>query len=1129
MPPHVSRKRTSPAPTPPPPKRTKISRTTKPKKSVFDSIDESVSRNSTPEAAAKYLSKLEDSNDESDEQTDFEFEDVPGVQSNKEDEEENGEEMDWEDAIQTADNQEDIVRGEDGDGVDTTGDVEISDVQISLTDNGSYETAIEKAANTLRKGLSKRERQVRNGTHCAHVQAMMFHNVIRNSWLNDKELQGTLLNGLPEGIRIEIDKWREDMGLSLPLMSTTSKKAKRGHKRTNKNKRGGRDWDVDADRLDKTSVNMSRGDPTLRILRTLVIYWRKRFVPTCPGIRKIGYMPLRRLTQEINSWKKNQKDFMKHGERIENVQDFRRISKLYEGSRDVGAQLFTALLRGLGLETRMISSLQPPGIGWGKIEEAKVKAQVVLDDSDASTKEVTLSKTTKKPVREKKKQSKSKKNSQKDGDNIISLDTDSDDLSSAISLSGDDSSVVDVTLNHIKKRSKKYDRDLHWPVYWSEVLSPVSNTWVPVDAMVLATVATNGELLAAFEPRGKMADTTKQVICYVVAHSTDGSAKDVTVRYLKKNQFPGRTKGFRVLPEKIKILDRRGKVQKIQDHDWFHSVISILERPVDKLTYADGLESSSVLNPILPTDQKSKIEMESLQWYKQSAEFVLERHLRREEAILPNSKPVKQFTIPSSDKKSNPTTSANNASITEPVYRRSDVVACKTIESWHKEGRQPLPNVKPLKLVPMRAVTTTRKREIEEIERDTGEKPKQGLFSREQTEWIIPPPIGSDRIIPVNAFNNIDIYVPSMVPKGAVHIPRKGTARICRDLKISFAEACTGFEFGKRMAIPVITGVVVAEEHEQEVLKLWREREAERKRKEEEKRRKIMLGLWKKFLGGLRIVERIEKEYEHKDLDKIDEANPFVKKTGPAVNTMAEKSAKSGLKEEHRPDNFDGAAGGGFVIEREQIRDEKSGGDVDMQDHDDDMQGGFIPEDGEEVVSPTTVPISLQAAQVQLQKYRYSDDESITSLRDGQNIEHETSVVAIPPAKNASGSKRQSKTSAETTSKYFCPPSEKHPGKGRVTEGKISKRSKVDMKNTKGVPKRNSKAAAVMKSESVSGKGRKSNAKSHDEESPESEDLDNEFDGSSKTDVSGDSESEESEEAEVVKPRQTTARTRGKQ
>ena len=121
-----------------------------------------------------------------------------------------------------------------------------------------------------------------------------------------------------------------------------------------------------------------------------------------------------------------------------------------------------------------------------------------------------------------------------------------------------------------------------------------------------------------------------------------------------------------------------------------------------------------------------------------------------------------------------------------------------------------------MKMVSVRALTLRRKREVEEAERD-GEKLKQGLYALHQTDWIIPPPI-ENGIIPKNAFGNIDCYVPTMVPKGAVHIPLKSTVRICKRLNIDFAEAVTGFEFGKQIAVPLKVGVVVAKEHEQAVI-----------------------------------------------------------------------------------------------------------------------------------------------------------------------------------------------------------------------------------------------------------------------------------------------------------------------
>lgn len=63
-----------------------------------------------------------------------------------------------------------------------------------------------------------------------------------------------------------------------------------------------------------------------------------------------------------------------------------------------------------------------------------------------------------------------------------------------------------------------------------------------------------------------------------------------------------------------------------------------------------------------------------------------------------------------------------------------------------------------MKMVPVRAVTLTRKREVEEAERE-GEKLMQGLYALHQTDWIIPPPIRNG-IIPKNAFGNSEPFLP---------------------------------------------------------------------------------------------------------------------------------------------------------------------------------------------------------------------------------------------------------------------------------------------------------------------------------------------------------------------------------
>lgn len=965
-----------------------------------------------------------------------------GEDGDEDSDEEEGDDMQWEDAMAPA----------------TTATPrepqEIGDINITVNDDGSAYTAPLVSAATGKKGPSKKERTTRVLTHQLHVQSLMWHNTIRNSWLNDGEVQKLLVEGLSEGVKNEVRRWRESMG-SLSAQELDRKKEESVKKKGGKKGKGkSRDWGAEAKFQEAGVPDLSHGDPLLRLLRILTAYWRKRFTITAPGIRKVGYMPLKRLRDMIRGWKGDPRDQEEYGERIESKEQFRRAARKCEGSRDVGEQLFVALLRGLRVETRLVANLQPVGVGWSKGEEADVKnnkkekkAEVAnLESEDnVEVKGATLKEpAATKPNDKLKEEHPSRKSGRGKKEQPINLEESDSELSElSDSNSGgvkdsatpadeyDDESVVDVTpATKSKKPNKKYDRDLAFPNYWAEVLSPVSNTYIPVDPITISTIGSNAELLLAFEPRGKKADKTKQVICYTIAHSRDGTAKDVTVRYLKKHQLPGKTKGFRVGPEKVPIYNRKGKVRKYEEYDWFKTVMSGYIRPGPERTAADDLEEQTDLKPFKPATEKKEAEKESLQWYKQSADYVLEQHLRREEAILPSAKPVRTFTAGKGDKAKD-----------HPVYNRSDVVVCKTVESWHKEGRELKPAQQPMKYVPMRAVTLVRKREMEDAKRETGEALKQGLYSREQTDWIIPPPI-VDGVIPKNAFGNMDVYVPTMVPEGAVHLPLKGSAKLCRKLDIDYAEACTGFEFGKQRAVPVLTGVVVAEEYEDLVRDAWRTEQKEIRRKEDEKRRGVSLHWWRKMVMGLRIVERMREEYD--GIGGGGESNPFVKKA-EREGRKVEVGGSGAFRDE---------SGGGFFVPghdeeevpqtRKRPREEEqdaAGGGVggflpDAKDQDTNMGGGFLVEDnavdvGAEATANTCkgkisiTPISLQSmhkAAAAQERGEEDADEEVKAADEDDNAEPEPA----PKPKSRRAAASAAKTNAKAKP---APPVRKIPAK----------------------------------------------------------------------------------------------------
>jgi xeroderma pigmentosum group C-complementing protein len=963
MPPILSRKRSlsdSP-PSEPPPKRARASKSkSKPKPpaparrskvSVFETLDAPPKVKRTLSQTKALLDQEgEDSELFEEESSEDDFEDVPlnGAQKSKgkgkagEDSDES-EDDDWEDALGAHHH----TKPDHGSAPVITGD-------IALTLSAAPRTAFETKPDG-KKGPSKVQRQIRNVTHCMHVQYLMYHNLVRSAWMQDVEVQKILVEGMPAGCWRELEQYWKDAGIqdghkhvvvqnapSAPpkeemkdkkgtwkssgkkgvqvyespvkrnaTREDKKKKAPEGkEKATPTNDRKSRDWGATSEPLEPHTPNLSAGDPLLRLMTYLSAYWKSKFRITTPSLRKRGYLSPAALEAEINAWKDDIDHPGAFGERVENLEAFREKARKCEGSRDLGQQLFTALVRGLGIEARMVVSLQPVGFGWSQSEEgkprnvAKIKGAKPVEGSTSTN-------------------GKAKKDKE-------SVDTDMDD-------SSDLSSVISISSDEEERRAKKppkprkHGEELPYPTYWTEAISHLTHTPISVSPLPRTLVATSGSpTLADFYARGAAADKARQVFAYLIAFSSDNTAKDVTTRYLPKHQWPGRTKGFRMPVEKIPIHNKRGKVKRWEEWDWFKSVMRSYARPHDKRQPWDEVEEEGDLVPAEPERKKHMDEeggKETLAGYKNSAEYVLERHFRREEALKPGSKVIRQFV-----------TGKGENEKSEPVYRRKDVVSCKTQESWHKEGREVRAGQQPLKLVPMRAVTVNRKREIEERERLLdGEKVKQGLYSKAQTDWIIPDPI-VDGKIPRNAFGNIDVYVPTMVPKGSVHVPLKGTARICRKLNIDYAEACTGFEFGKQRAVPVLTGVVVAEENEDLLIDAWEVEEVEKQRKKRDKQEKFLLGLWRRFASGLKILARMKDEYGE---DVELPAKEKVVVVGPRDEEEDEKKGKlSEWEVFQNHTDFEGGfmrdesgpSGGGFTPERSR-----------QADRDMAMAGGFLP------------------------------------------------------------------------------------------------------------------------------------------------------------------------------------------
>lgn len=116
-------------------------------------------------------------------------------------------------------------------------------------------------------------------------------------------------------------------------------------------------------------------------------------------------------------------------------------------------------------------------------------------------------------------------------------------------------------------------------------------------------------------------------------------------------------------------------------------------------------------------------------------------------------------------------------------------------------------------------------------------------------------------IIPQNAFGNIDLYVPTMLPAGAAHLPFKGIAKVAKQMGVSYAEAVTSFEFKSQRAVPVITGIVVAEEKEAAVLDAYYKSTAAADERAKIRKEELALKRWAKLVNGLRVRLRLRAEY----------------------------------------------------------------------------------------------------------------------------------------------------------------------------------------------------------------------------------------------------------------------------
>jgi hypothetical protein len=234
--------------------------------------------------------------------------------------------------------------------------------------------------------------------------------------------------------------------------------------------------------------------------------------------------------------------------------------------------------------------------------------------------------------------------------------------------------------------------------------------------------------------------------------------------------------------------------------------------------------------------------------------YVLESKIGKRQALIPTAKAVGEFRE-------------------IPIFLRSHLSPLKSRDAWARLGRVISQGQEP-------ASRQTYVPRVKKLADEDG-KATNELYAEWQTEPF-KPKVAANGIVPKNSFGNVELFHPSMLPIGCVHLPYNGIHKIAAKLEVDWATAIVGFKFHGGRASPRSLGIVVCEEYSEQVmeaynqfmeaLELAKEKIAQ---EEEHKREKInarLQALIKKFEDSTSesVVVNYEKESKNIAIDSFD-------------------------------------------------------------------------------------------------------------------------------------------------------------------------------------------------------------------------------------------------------------------
>lgn len=672
-------------------------------------------------------------------------------------------------------------------------------LKLNLT---AAEAALTPSKRNRKQPISKAEKERRIEVHRMHLLCLLAHVEKRNHWCNDPVVQGALRSVL-EPKTIQFLNPRPDL------------------------------------------TQFGRTESMKSGLLTVRYTLQELFQVTEIGLR-------RALWAEENADLQNY-ELPRNIDSCLDKADFRKAAQSLRGSRDVGAQLCCALLRAVGVEARLVCSLQPlPFLNGGPTLPKPRQTQPSARSNPP-------------PIRMETLQASSSPSHSSPRARLGHPHAAAYHMPD-VSPPKPDRSPRRPPMEHIKESP--------FPVYWVEVLDVGHQKWQPVDVLVTGTHFRPTKL----EPP---ASDRRNALSYVVAFNEDGSAKDVTRRYAKA--YNSKTRRMRIdgpaVPSSMEGAKWWRKVMRRYRHRGLTTTLDQIE---------DAEMNAAEAHEPMPRNVAD---------FKDHPIYALERHLRRHEVLIPGAKVVG-------------TVGAGSKGPLEKIYRRKDVHVARSADKWYRMGREINVGVEPVKVLPKRKLARNKRRGFDEPQESSSDEdpvlgidPAKGtpIFTFDQTHLYVPAPVVDGRV-PKNKFGNLDAYVPSMVPAGGTHIRHPRAGHAAHILAVDYAPALMGFDFKGRKGTAVYNGVIVPEEAADGVWAVLRGFEDLEAQMEEERKRRRALQTWRNWLRTLKIRRRLFEGDEYWGDTQLEE--------GFEVPEENESEQQDGAEEGGEEDD-----GGGFVLD----------------------------------------------------------------------------------------------------------------------------------------------------------------------------------------------------------------------